>query len=110
VATKTERMSNVFLDQIVNNDLAAIHPSQSITPLGPSYPEYTTTKWFIILRSSAEDEMQSFVMPAWIAGTQVRKDASGDIHVGLDSSTPCWNDANRPFCLIDRNSPTRVSK
>jgi hypothetical protein len=20
------------------------------------------------------------------------QDASGDIHVGLDSSTPCWND------------------
>ena len=32
-------------------------------------------------------------MPAWIAGTQVRTDASGDIHVNLDSSTPCWNDA-----------------
>ena len=28
-------MSNVFLDQIVNDNLAAIHPSQSITPLGP---------------------------------------------------------------------------
>ena len=24
---------------------------------------------------------------------QVRKDAPGNIHVGLDSSTPCWNDA-----------------
>jgi hypothetical protein len=35
----------------------------------------------------------AFVMPAWIAGIQARKDASGDIHVGLDSSTPCWNDA-----------------
>ena len=32
-------------------------------------------------------------MPAWIAGIQVRKDASGNIHVNLDSSTPCWNDA-----------------
>jgi hypothetical protein len=32
-------------------------------------------------------------MPAWIAGIQIRKDASGDIHVSLDSSTPCWNDA-----------------
>jgi len=32
-------------------------------------------------------------MPAWIAGIQVRKDASGDIHVNLDCSTPCWNDA-----------------
>jgi hypothetical protein len=32
-------------------------------------------------------------MPAWIAGIQVRKDASGNIRVNLDSSTPCWNDA-----------------
>ena len=32
-------------------------------------------------------------MPAWIAGIQARKDASGDIHVNLDSSAPCWNDA-----------------
>ena len=36
--------------------------------------------------------MEIFVMPAWIAGIQVRKDASGDIHVNLDFSTPCWND------------------
>jgi hypothetical protein len=35
VAAEAERMSNVFLDQIVNDNLAAIHPSQSITPLGP---------------------------------------------------------------------------
>jgi hypothetical protein len=33
------------------------------------------------------------VMPVWIAGIhQVRKDASGNIHVNLGSSTPCWND------------------
>jgi hypothetical protein len=38
-------------------------------------------------------KMRVFVMPAWMAGIQVRKDASGDIHVSLDSSTPCWNDA-----------------
>jgi hypothetical protein len=32
-------------------------------------------------------------MPAWMAGIhQVRTDASGDIYVKLDSSTPCWND------------------
>jgi hypothetical protein len=24
---------------------------------------------------------------------QIRKDASGNVHVDLDSSTPCWNDA-----------------
>lgn len=34
-----------------------------------------------------------FVMPAWIAGIQVREDASGNIHVSLDSSAPCWNDS-----------------
>src|SRR5215470_20195842 len=32
-------------------------------------------------------------MPAWKAGIQVRKDASGDIHVNLDSGTLCWNGA-----------------
>jgi hypothetical protein len=32
--------------------------------------------------------MERFVMPAWMAGI----DASGDIHVRLDSSIPCWND------------------
>ena len=51
------------------------------------------TKWFMTLRSPTENENLNFVMPAWIAGIQVRKDASGNIHVKLDSSTPCWNDA-----------------
>jgi hypothetical protein len=37
-------------------------------------------------------KVQIFVMPTWIAGIQLRKDASGDIHVSLDFSTPCWND------------------
>jgi hypothetical protein len=37
---------------------------------------------------------QIFVMPAWIAGIQGSQDASGDIHVGLDSSTSCWNDGS----------------
>ena len=45
------------------------------------------------LRSPAENENADHVMPAWIAGIQVRKDASGNIRVNLDSSTPCWNDA-----------------
>ncbi len=31
-------------------------------------------------------------MPAWIAGIQAREDASGNVHVDLDSSSPCWND------------------
>jgi hypothetical protein len=37
-------------------------------------------------------KMQIFVMPAWMAGIQVRMDSSGDIRVNLDSSAPCWND------------------
>jgi hypothetical protein len=45
-----------------------------------------------MLTPFAETENAFFVMPAWIAGIQARKDASGDIHVNLDSSTPCWND------------------
>jgi hypothetical protein len=44
-------------------------------------------------------KMQIIVMPAWIAGIQFRKDASGNIHVKLDSSTPCWNDQIEGFCL-----------
>src|SRR5215471_12649231 len=44
------------------------------------------------LRSHTKDEKPEFVIPAWIAGIQVCKDASGDIHVDLDSSPPCWND------------------
>jgi hypothetical protein len=44
-------------------------------------------------------KMQIFVMPAWIAGIQVRKDASGNIHGNLDSSTPCWNDTIKAFCM-----------
>jgi hypothetical protein len=45
------------------------------------------------LRSSIENENAYFVMPAWIAGIHnVRKDDSGNIHVNLDSSAPCWND------------------
>ena len=32
-------------------------------------------------------------MPAWIAGTQVRRMRPKTPMFGLDSSTPCWNDA-----------------
>jgi hypothetical protein len=43
-------------------------------------------------------KIQVFVMSAWMAGIQVRKDASGDIPVALDSSTPCWNDRIEGLC------------
>jgi len=32
-------------------------------------------------------------MPAGIAGIQASMDAPGNIHVNLDFSDPCWNDA-----------------
>jgi hypothetical protein len=60
------------------------------------------------LRSPTEDENAQFVMPAWIAGIQVRTDASGDIHVNLDSSSPCWNDANRGSLLEPTEVPPAV--
>jgi hypothetical protein len=37
------------------------------------------------------------VMPAWMAGIQACKDASGNVHVNLDSSSPCWNDVIKRF-------------
>ena len=43
-------------------------------------------------------KIETIVMPAWIAGIQVCKDASGNIPVDLDSSTPCWNDALCSAC------------
>ena len=54
--------------------------------------------------------MQSFVMPAWMAGIQVRKDASGNIHVSLDSSTPCWNDAIRGLLQLTEAPPLGIFK
>ena len=49
------------------------------------------------LHTLQRKKMEIFVMPAGIAGIQIRKDASGNIHVNLDSSTPCWNDVIEGF-------------
>ena len=35
------------------------------------------------LYRAAENQNASIVLPAWIAGIQIRKDASGNIHVNL---------------------------
>lgn len=51
-----------------------------------------TAKCCMSLRSLTNDEKPPFVMPAWIAGIQIRKDACRDIQVDLDSSPPYWND------------------
>jgi hypothetical protein len=56
-----------------------------------------TTKWVMRFRSPANMKIKIFVMPAWIAGIQLRKDASGDIHVNRHSSIPCWNDPIEGF-------------
>jgi ABC-type nitrate/sulfonate/bicarbonate transport system substrate-binding protein len=61
--------------------------------------DFFTTKCFISLRSPAQDEKAAVVMPVWIAGIQARKDASGDIHVDLDSGPPCWNDGTEARCF-----------
>jgi hypothetical protein len=56
-------------------------------------------------------KIQISVMPAWIAGIQVCKDASGNIHVNLDSTTPCWNDAIGGFCFkLIEAPPPRIFK
>jgi hypothetical protein len=47
----------------------------------------------MIVGSPTKNENAKCVMPAWIAGIQARKDAPRNIHVDLDSSPPCWNDA-----------------
>jgi hypothetical protein len=52
------------------------------------------------LRSSTENangERRHAGMDGRHPGTQ---DASGDIHVVLDSSTPCWNDGIEPFTWV----------
>ncbi len=61
------------------------------------------------------EKIQISVMPAWKEQAEVKVEvkcpelslnlnlslfgASGDIHVNLDSSAPCWNDTIEAFCL-----------
>ena len=62
------------------------------------------------LRSPTENENGDFVMPAWIAGIQIRKEAFGDIHVNLDSSSSCWNDELRALLEVIEVLPAVFSK
>jgi hypothetical protein len=41
--------------------------------------------------------MQSFVMPAWMAGIQLARMRPETSMLNLDSSTPCWNDVIEGF-------------
>ena len=57
----------------------------------------------MILRSPTEHENGVFRHAGmdWHPGSQ---DASGDIHVSLDSSTPCWNDTIEEFTKTDNST------
>jgi hypothetical protein len=59
----------------------------------------------MILRSPIENENAAFVIPAWIAGIQVRKDASEDVRVTLDSSNPCSNDVIEEVQITEVPAP-----
>src|SRR5262245_23121778 len=58
-----------------------------------------TAKWFMILRMPAEDGNTDHRHAGMDCRHPSSQDAAGDIHVGLGSSTPCWNDATERFCL-----------
>jgi hypothetical protein len=65
----------------------------------------------MILRSPTENGNKDIVMPARMAGIQVRLEASGDIHVNLDSGPPCWNDAIEGVLLkLTEAPPPRILK
>ena len=51
-----------------------------------------TAECFMILRSPTEHENRELRHAGMDGRHPGVQDASGDIHVGLDSSTPCWND------------------
>ena len=59
------------------------------------------------LMRAYRESKREFVTPAWIAGIQGCKDASGDIRVSLDSITPCWNDVLEKVsaCIDEPSAP-----
>jgi hypothetical protein len=63
------------------------------------------------LRSPIENKNADSVMPAWIAGIQARKDASGNIHVNLipalhagmtQLSGPCFKMSETPLATFSK--------
>ena len=62
----------------------------------------------MILRSPTENENANFVMPAWTAGIQIRKDASGNIHVNLIPALHAGMTQSRRLSLNDRSSYASV--
>ena len=60
---------------------------------------------FMISRSPTEHENADLRHAGMDRRHPGPQDASGDIHVNLDSSTPCWNDAGEGFCLNRCGAP-----
>jgi hypothetical protein len=58
-----------------------------------------TTKWSMILRSLTEHENADHRHAGMDGRHPGSPEASGNVHVNLGSSTPCWNDAKEGFCL-----------
>jgi hypothetical protein len=58
-----------------------------------------TAECFMSSRSPTEHENADLRHAGMDCRHPGPQDASGDIHVNLDSSTPCWNDAVEGFCL-----------
>jgi hypothetical protein len=59
------------------------------------------------LRSPTEHENKDHRHAGMDGRHPVRKDASGDILVNLDSSPPCWNDATEGVLLKLTEAPPR---
>ena len=62
----------------------------------------------MILRSPTEHENAELRLAGMDRRHPGSQDASGDIHVGLDSSTPCWNDAIEDLYQRLTETSTRV--
>jgi hypothetical protein len=61
-------------------------------------------KWVMILCSSTEHENGDFRHAGMDFRHPGSQDASGDIRVSLDSSTPCWNDTIEEFTKTDNST------
>jgi hypothetical protein len=64
----------------------------------------------MILRSPAEHE-NAELRHAGMNGRHLGpQDASGHVHVNLDSGTPCWNDQRRVLLKLTEIPPRRIFK
>ena len=67
-------------------------PAQAAGAATKTEEKHFTAECFISLRSPTEHENRELRHAGMVSRHPGVQDASGDIHVGLDSSTPCWND------------------